>query len=372
MAPSIDTLRGLCGQLIMGGFEGQTLPERYGRALAKGERCGAILFKRNIGDIEQTSVLCRAITDASAEPPLVAVDQEGGRVSRLPQPFSVLPPMRQLAALDDVDLTRAAAAQVARELRALGFNLNFAPVMDVDSNPDNPIIGDRAFGAEPRSVMRHGIAFVRGLQEQHVLACAKHFPGHGDTALDSHVDLPHVDADGKHLSYVELPPFRAASGAGVASMMSAHVVYRALDEEVPATFSRAILTNLLRREIGFEGVLFSDDLEMGAIEKHHAIDHAAPTAVWAGCDVLLICHDQDKQDAALEALVERASRDDFFRKRCEEAAQRVARIRQLCPPKPAERSRLGELVGGRDSRLITDEIAARVAAREASEEEQGS
>jgi beta-N-acetylhexosaminidase len=220
--------------------------------------------------------------------------------------------------------------------------------------------------------MRHGIAFVRGLQEQHVLACAKHFPGHGDTALDSHVDLPHVDADGARLSYVELPPFRAASGAGVASMMSAHVVYRALDEDVPATFSRAILTNLLRREIGFEGVLFSDDLEMGAIEKHHAIDHAAPAAVWAGCDVLLICHDQDKQDAALEALVARAARDDFFRKRCEEAAQRVARIRQLCPPKPAEPSRLGALVGGRDSRLITDEIAARLAAREASEEKQGS
>jgi beta-N-acetylhexosaminidase len=277
----------------MGGFDGLELTASYSDALARGERCGAILFKRNVHELQQVARLNQAIVAAcgaaGGAPPLIAVDQEGGRVARLGPPFLRLPPMRRLAQRDDLDLTRRVAVELARQLAVLGFNLDFTPVMDVDSNPDNPIIGDRAFGSDPRSVMQHGVAFIRGLQENGVLACAKHYPGHGDTALDSHLELPYVDHDAERLHQVEIPPFRAASGAGVASMMSAHVVYRALEAEVPATFSRAICTALLRKEIGFEGVLFSDDLEMGAIAKHHSIEHAAVEAVWAGCDVLLIC-----------------------------------------------------------------------------------
>lgn len=350
-----DTTVRLCGQLVMGGFSGVDLPARYQTALAEGRRCGAILFRRNVEDLEQVAALNRQICAAS-EAPLIAVDQEGGRVARLNAPFIELPAMRKLAEADDLELTRAAAEEVGRQLAVLGFNLNFAPVMDVDSNPENPVIGDRAFGRDPRTVMRHGVAFIRGLQS-HVLACAKHFPGHGDTSLDSHLDLPVVDHDHARLVQVEVPPFRAASGAGVACMMTAHVLYPALDEE-PATLSRAVCGSLLRREIGFEGVLFCDDLEMGAIAQRHDVAEAAVLAVEAGCDVLLVCSDLDAQDRAHEALVLRCDSDERFRARCEEAASRVARIRQLCPPRPGTRDDIARVVHGPSTLIVKQRLRA--------------
>lgn len=340
----------LCGQLIVGGFDGGELPTSYAKALGAGHRAGAILFRRNLQECVQIAALNRAIAQSARHVPFIGVDQEGGRVARLPEPFLKLPPMRVLATADDLELTTDAAAQVARELRALGFNLNFAPVMDVDSNPDNPVIGDRAFGTDVRAVMKHGVAFLRGLQGQNVLACAKHFPGHGDTSHDSHVELPYVEHDRQRLTQVELPPFRAASGAGVAAMMSAHVVYRGLDPEVPATMSRAICTSMLRKEIGFSGVLFSDDLEMGAVAKNYEIEEAATEAIWAGCDALLICHLEELQVRAHEALIKRAERDDFFRKRCQEASERSLRVRMLCaPPAAADEYAIPRTVGGVDS-----------------------
>lgn len=329
------TLEQICGQLVIGGFDGHSLPAGYRAELAAGRRGGAILFRRNVGDADQLAALNQAIAGASPAdlPPLIGVDQEGGRVVRLDAPFLAVPPMRVLGQADDLALTARVGEQMGKELRAVGFNLDFSPVMDVDSNPDNPVIGDRAFGRDPRTVMRHGVALLRGLQGAGVLACAKHFPGHGDTALDSHLDLPTVAHAADRLARVEIPPFRAASGAGVAAMMSAHVVYPALDPDVPATLSRAICTSLLRTEIGFEGVLFSDDLEMGAVAKQRAIAETAIDAVWAGCDALLICKDEDRQALAHEALVRHAESDSFFADRCREAAARVLRVRRLQPPR---------------------------------------
>ena len=318
----------LCGQLLVGGFEGTSLPESFAETLARGQRAGAILFRRNLVSMEQTAALTRSIL-AALPTAFVAVDQEGGRVVRLPAPCTALPPMRVLGNIDDVELTGRAAEQVGGELAALGFNLDFAPVMDVDSNPDNPVIGDRAFGRDPRTVMKHGVAFLRGLQRQRVLACAKHFPGHGDTAVDSHLALPVVAHALSRLQKVEIPPFRAASGAGVAAMMSAHVVYPALDGEVPATLSRAVCTDLLRDEIGFEGALFSDDLEMGAVSDRD-IGALAVAAVEAGCDVLLVCKSEELQARAHQALVERATGDARFLERCQKAAERSQRLRALC------------------------------------------
>lgn len=327
------TLSQTCGQLIVGGFDGHTLPKGFADELAAGRRGGAILFRRNVGDADAVAALNQSIASAAPAdlPALIAVDQEGGRVARLGTPFLKVPPMCVLGAADDLELTYAVGEQMGKELRAVGFNMDFAPVMDVDSNPDNPVIGDRAFGRDPRTVMTHGVAFMRGLQDGGVLACAKHFPGHGDTELDSHLDLPTVTHAADRLRRVELPPFRAISGAGVAAMMSAHVIYPALEPDVPATMSRAICSSLLRKEIGFEGVLFTDDLEMGAVAKHHPIERIAIEAVWAGCDALLICKSEDKQHRALEALVKRAESDSFFRERCEEAASRFLRIRRMRP-----------------------------------------
>lgn len=348
------SLEQLCGQLIVGGFAGETLPESYRVALGEGRRAGAILFRRNVSGVEQVARLNASISAAAPErtPPFVAVDQEGGRVGRLPPPFVQLPAMRQLGRAGRVELTRRVGKRLGKELAALGFNLNFAPVMDVDTNPDNPVIGDRSFGRDARTVAQHGVALTQGLQQAGVLACAKHFPGHGDTSVDSHLDLPSVAHSVERIRSTELPPFRAASGAGVAAMMSAHVVYEHLDASQPATFSAAICTRLLRNEMGFEGVLFSDDMEMGAIAKHHGMAEAALRAVRAGCDVLLICSREDLQDEAHAALVQEAAKDPAFEARCRQAAERSLRLRRLCPPRHG-----GDLQALDGAQALLDECA---------------
>lgn len=328
------TLSELCGHLIVGGFDGPSLPERYARALREGRRGGAILFRRNLPDVDAAAELCQAIARASALPPFIGVDQEGGRVTRLPAPFLTLPPMRELAALGDVELVRRAAGAVGAELSALGYNLDFAPVLDVDSNPDNPIIGDRSFGREPELVARYALAFARGLADEGVLACGKHFPGHGDTSVDSHVALPALAHDRARLDAVELVPFRAAAQAKLPTLMTAHVVCEGVDPGVPATLSARISTTILRDELGFEGVLFSDDLEMAAVAARYEVERSAVEAIRAGCDVLLVCKDEDLQDRAHEALVREVERDASFRDRCEEAARRALAARSSCPPRP--------------------------------------
>jgi beta-N-acetylhexosaminidase len=350
----------LAGQLIVGGFGGPELDPRYAKALQEGRRGGAILFRRNVPDIAGTARLCDAIARAAGptHPPFIGVDQEGGRVTRLPAPFLTLPPMRAMGGLGDLALVRRAARAVATELGAIGFNLDFAPILDVDSNPDNPIIGDRSFGSDPRTVMRNAVAFIQGLQDKSVLACGKHFPGHGDTSVDSHVGLPIITHDRARLERIELPPFRAASGAGIASLMTAHVVCEALDPGVPATLSRAICGSLLRAEIGFDGVLFSDDLEMAAVAAKYPVEESAVEAIWAGCDALLICKDQDMQDRAHEALVKKIESDKRFRARVVEAVTRCLRIRRLVPPKPISPAGVAAIVGSDASKAVANEIEA--------------
>lgn len=366
--PHLD-LEQVCGQLIVGGFDGEQLPEQMAEELGRGHRGGVISFKKNLTSLEQVVALNRSII-AAAPPellPFISVDQEGGRVVRLPAPFTWLPPMRRIGAADDAALTRSAAEQVAHELAAVGFNLDFAPVMDVDTNPDNPVIGDRAFGGDPRRVMKHGVAFLRGLQDNKVLACAKHFPGHGDTDRDSHLELPAVARGRERLDRVEIPPFRAASGAGVAAMMTAHVIYHALDAKVPATFSHAICSGLLRDEIGFAGVLFSDDLEMGAIANHHDIEEAAVMAVLAGCDALLVCKDWELQERAHAALVARAQSDAQFEARCRHAADRSLRARATCAPRVERDAAIREAVGGVGAMELLERMAVADAAAEVTE-----
>ena len=352
------TIPQLCGQLLVGGFAGHDLPAVYADALRDGRRAGAILFSRNVGGLDGVAALNPAIVAAagSVAPPVIAVDQEGGRVRRFREPLLPVPPMRVLGEADDLSLTERVAAQMARELRALGFNLDFAPVMDVDSNPDNPVIGDRSFGRDPRTVMRHGVAFIRGLQGEGVIGCAKHFPGHGDTSVDSHLELPVIAHPAERLRQVELPPFRAAVGAGVGAMMTAHVVCEALDPGIVATMSRAICTSLLRREMAFDGALFSDDLEMGAIADRYGIEEAAREAVAAGCDLLLVCSDFDAQERAHAALVARCEAEPRFLERCREAAGRSLALRRLVPPAVATAVERDRFIAGGEG--LARELAA--------------
>ncbi len=296
---------------------------------------GVILFSRNLGEsLEETAARVEAIERSLRDPALVAIDQEGGRVARLRDPFLRLPPMRALGIIDDVALTERVGGALGRGLSSLGFGVDFAPVLDVDTNPDNPVIGDRSFGADPETVTRHGLALARGLGSAGVVACAKHFPGHGDTDLDSHLALPVLRHARERLDAVELAPFRTAAAAGVPTIMTAHVVFESLDAAVPATLSRRVVSDLLRGEMGYRGVIVSDDLEMKAVADRWGVAESAVQAIEAGCDVLLVCKLEENVLAAHEALVMRAERDAEFAARLADAARRADALPRLSAERP--------------------------------------
>ena len=364
----VGSLSVLCGQMLVVGLAGVDLRADEKRALAAGERGGVVLFRRNIAPtMRQVAELNAAVRAAASPdlPPLVAVDQEGGRVMRLGPPAMQLPPMRKVGDLDDVDLVRRVAEAQARELAALGFTMSFAPIADVHTRDENPIIGDRAFATTPERVARLAGAFAEGLARGGVLSCAKHFPGHGDTTVDSHLALPRVERPLGELSRLEIASFRAlARNPAIDSMMTAHVVYPALDAEQPATLSRAICTDLLRTELGFEGVLFSDDLEMKALTM--PTGEAAVRAVAAGCDVLLVCSRADLVEVAHEALVKEAETSAAFKTRCEEAFERGIAMRRRVRPVPVTgEAELGAVF--ERGRGVMAELSSRLSAR-ASEE----
>jgi beta-N-acetylhexosaminidase len=325
----------LAGQVLVVGFDGTTVPAEIKLALANKALGGVILFKRNLPDAIGTWRLCRTLVDVSSDefPPFISVDQEGGRVARLRDPLLQLPAMRVLGEIDDIPLSTQLAAHVAEELTALGFNLNFAPVADVDTNPKNPVIGDRSFGDLPARVTRHCQAFIAGFESQGLMACVKHFPGHGDTDKDSHLEPPRVDKSSVELRQVELYPFERLARRSP-TMMTAHILFSAFDK-VPATFSSRLCTGLLRREFGFEGVLFSDDLEMGALSRHWSLEQSSVLAVEAGCDALLVCGAEPKWLDARRALAERIAQNASFAARCREAVTRSVSARRRFAPRPA-------------------------------------
>ncbi len=293
------------GQLIMAGFSGSTVPAEVGelsRAFGLG---GVILFARNIEAPQQVAELAHDVQMLSDDLPLwVSVDQEGGRVARLREPFTIWPPMQTLGRCGDLTLATRFGEALARELSSVGISLDYAPVLDVNTNADNPVIGDRALSDDAVEVGRIGAAIIEGLQAGGVAACGKHFPGHGDTTVDSHQALPVVDHAPDRLREVELVPFRAAVASDVAMLMTAHVLYPALDDTHPATLSPEIVTGLLRQEIGFAGVIATDDMSMQAIVKDWTVEQATVAAVAAGCDLVLLCEpDAEAQLRALEALI---------------------------------------------------------------------
>ncbi len=305
------------------GFQGRTAPDRVRRLAADGLG-GVILFADNIAEPEQLERLTEALRSERPEL-LIAIDEEGGSVTRLEvRQGSSFPDSLTLGAVDDPELTRAVAASIANALAAAGINLNLAPVLDVNSNPSNPVIGVRSFGDDPRRVAAHGVAFVEGTQERGVAACAKHFPGHGDTSVDSHLDLPRIDRSLDELREVELVPFRAAIEAGVQAIMTAHIAFGALDE-APATLSRRVVTGLLRDELGFRGAIVTDALEMAAIAQTVGIGEGAVRALQAGADLVCIGSEEPQQEAR-RALLAALREGRLSTERLAEAAGRVDRL----------------------------------------------
>lgn len=359
---SIRELRRHVGQLLIAGFDGVSAPVEL-RAIAREfDLGGAIFFARNVESPDQVAEASYELRMLGRdEPAWVAIDQEGGRVARLRAPFTEWPPMAALGRADDEALVRRFAAALGAELAAVGVTLDFAPVLDVHTNPRNPVIGDRALGDDATRVGRLGRIIIETLQGAGIAACGKHFPGHGDTAQDSHVDLPLVEHAPDRLRAVEFVPFRSAIEARVATIMTAHVLVPALDAERPASLSPAIIDGLLRRELGYEGVILSDDLEMRAVSDRYSVADAAVGAVAAGCDAFLVCSgNHDRQVAALEGIVRAAQDGRLALARVEDALRRCRQAKERFlageARRPLGRQALAERIGRPDHQAIADEM----------------
>jgi beta-N-acetylhexosaminidase len=358
-----STLRRQIGQLLIAGFEGHTLPVELVSLAREFGLGGVILFARNISEPAEVAELCHHAARLVPDLPLwISVDQEGGRVARLRTPFTEWPPMATLGRSGDLSLATRFGRALAAELRAVGITLDYAPVLDVLTNPKNPVIGDRALSDRADAVAVMGSAIVQALQSEGVAACGKHFPGHGDTSTDSHLELPLVEHPIERLRGVEFVPFKAAIAAGVTAIMTAHVMMPALDEQRPATLSRRIVHGLLREELGFNGVILSDDLEMKAIADGYAVPSAAVLSVEAGCDGVLICSgNHDVHAAALESLIHAVEEERLPIGRVEDALRRQRRAKEATMPaalsRPSSPRELRQVVGRDEHRAIADEMA---------------
>lgn len=326
---SLRDLRRQVGQLAIVGFHGHEVPGDLKKFAAAFDLGGVIYFARNIAEPAQVRELSREAAGLARDWPLwISVDQEGGRVARLRKPFTEWPPMNTLGRSQDLALAKAFAGALAAELRAVGINLDYTPVLDIHTNANNPIIGDRAFGTDAQTVADFGAALITHLHEAGIVACGKHFPGHGDTSTDSHLELPLVEHPPERLAAVEYVPFRAGIAAGLATIMTAHVLVPSIDPDVPATLSRAMVDGALKGALGFDGLVISDDLGMKAVAANWPLPDAMVAALQAGCDAVLLCNStQDEQAAALEAVIHALENGTLPEARVEDALARQWRVK---------------------------------------------
>ena len=343
------------GQLLMVGFDGFTPSKEILTLIKKYKAGGVILFKRNIQSLSQLVKLTQELQKAAQKTPLfIGIDQEGGRVSRLSEEFTIFPPMAVVGRHDSVPLAYSVGEVTAKELKAVGINLNFAPVLDIDSNKKNPVIGDRAFGETPSMVSKLGLAVIVGHQDNGVIACGKHFPGHGDTSTDSHKTLPKVDHSLERLLDFELRPFQHAVANRLEALMTAHVLFTQLDPEKPASLSKKIITSILREGMGYDGLVVSDDLEMQAILDHYTVKEAAVKAVSAGSDIVLVCHKFALQEQAIEGLFNACGKGTISEKRVDQSVNRILKLKEkyLIPSGPPSLKKAKEIVGQQSHKEI--------------------
>jgi beta-N-acetylhexosaminidase len=365
------------GQLALVGFDGFSLPPEIRSLAREFDLGGVVLFRRNVESPEQVASVAWEARQLARDLPLwVGVDQEGGRVARVHSPLTEWPPAITLGRAGRDDLAERFARALAVELATLGFSIDFAPVLDVLTNPKNPVIGDRAIAEDAQVAARLGAIIVRELQSGGLAACGKHFPGHGEAGVDSHHELPVLDLSPERIREVELAPFREAIDAGVTGIMTGHLLVPALDEQRPATVSPAIINGLLREELGFRGVVFTDDLDMkGIVGPSTTRAQAFVAAIAAGCDTGLLCStDYGAHVEALEALVRAVEREEVPLKRIEDALarnrrakERFAGLRPLPAPggdplpaplsadwRPPDPERLRRIVGCDEHRRVAD------------------
>jgi beta-N-acetylhexosaminidase len=322
----------LAGQRLMVGFHGKALDDDLRFMIRELRVGGLILFKRNVSDPSQVAELCNEAQAYAADrgnpPILIAIDQEGGPVARLGPPFTVFPGNRSIGTSGSEESAKEFGTVTARELKGVGINMNLAPVLDVSPPGFDSVMADRVFGEDPELVASLGKTVISALQDNGMPATAKHFPGIGRTTLDSHADLPQLDTERQVLDETDLVPFRAAITNGVEAVMLSHVVYKAFDAKWPASLSSAIAKGILRGSMEFEGIIMTDDLDMGAIQKHFDIETAIRRISDAEIDIALICHNRQKIEIAHQVLVEVVGETEESRRKASACVQRILNLKQ--------------------------------------------
>ncbi|HEX2945774.1 MAG TPA: beta-N-acetylhexosaminidase [Clostridia bacterium] len=318
------------GQMFIVGFDG-TEPGTDVKEMIKNRHTGGvILFQRNVGDPVQLLGLNNSLKEmnkSNKAPLFISVDEEGGRVSRMPDQLVDMPAALTIGNTQNINYAYDTGALLADEIASFGFNTDFAPVLDIWSNPQNTVIGDRAFGTTPETVKSMGISVFKGIRDRGIIPVVKHFPGHGDTVTDSHIGLPKVDYGMKRLKTFELVPFQAAIDKGADAVMVAHILMTALDKNYPASLSKAVITDLLRTDMGFDGVVITDDMTMGAIAKNYDIGKAAVRTILAGSDIVLVCHGTENQKLAMDSVKAAVKNGTIPMKRINESVGRILRLK---------------------------------------------
>jgi beta-N-acetylhexosaminidase len=362
-------LRRKIGQLFMVGFDGLEPDDHITRLIQQQYVGGIILFRRNVQSIQQVATLTERLQTINAQvndiPLLIALDQEGGMVMRIEYGVTPMPSAMAFQAAGSINDCEQLHLISGIEMRQIGINMMLAPVLDVNNNPENPVIGVRAFGEDPETVINYGMAALRGLQSADVITTAKHFPGHGDTSTDSHFAMPVVPHDKVRINAVELPPFKAAIAQGVDVIMTAHVVFPAFEKErgVPATLSKVVLTDLLRGELGFNGVIISDCLEMAAIADGVGVTEGTIRTLQAGADIALISHQEVRQQAAINAVLEAVESGAISVERISESCQRIQKLKQLNAVKEWREAKMDPTLLTQDKSLALAEKVQKAALR---------
>lgn len=323
------TLEEKAGQLLIVGFKGTFLNDRTKSYINDLKVGGLILFDRNIESKGQIIGLVEEIKGSNAEediPLFLCIDEEGGSISRLPKEYRRLPDPFQIGETNDVDIAFQFGQLLGNRVKGLGLNLNFAPVLDIHSNPDNPVIGKRAYGTNPERVSDIGLEVAKGIRNSSIIPAVKHFPGHGDTSTDSHLELPIIDKSLEELRNFELIPFKDAIENNIEMIMMAHILLPSLDKDYPATLSKKIVHDLLRDEMGYEGVIVSDDMTMGAIVNNFTLEDACIDFLKAGGDILLVCHGEDNPRIVFDKIIDAVEIGELS---MEEIDEKVYRILEL-------------------------------------------
>jgi len=358
----IKDLKNLVGQLFMVGFDGVTVPREFQEAVKEHKLGGTIYFKRNVESPAQLAELSNELQfscrDKVSPFMLIAIDHEGGKVNRLIKPFTKFPGNEYLGEINSPKMGFQFGAIIAKELKAVGINVNFAPVVDVNTNPDNPVMKERMFSSDPEVCGKLGSAVCRGIQKMGVAAVAKHFPGHGDTQVDSHLDLPRIDKPLSELEKVELIPFKRMVRSRVEGIMTAHILNSALDPDYPATLSEKTIQPILRQGMRYSRLIFSDDMEMKAISDNYGADEAAILAVKAGCDVLVYRGDNGVPISSIEAIIKAVENKKISRSQLEASVERILICKKTYATQttPIDITEVGNFIGLPDHLKLAEMI----------------